>query len=83
MGFSLVILASGLAAQAMIQGPPTVLAGDAPSGELAVFAVPALVLQQLVMLVGAASVGFLPFASGQSASGDRSTSPPSSTHTSG
>ena len=30
-GFSLVILASGLAAQAMIQGPPTVLAGDAPA----------------------------------------------------
>jgi O-antigen/teichoic acid export membrane protein len=69
--FSLVVLATGLATQAMLQGPPTVLAGDAPSGELAVFAVPALVLQQLVTLVGAASIGFLPFASGQSARADR------------
>ena len=69
--FSLVVLATGLATQAMLQGPPTVLAGDAPSGELAVFAVPALVLQQLVTLVGAASIGFLPFASGQSAREDR------------
>lgn len=68
--FSLVVLATGLATQAMLQGPPTVLAGDAPSGELAVFAVPALVLQQLVTLVGAASIGFLPFASGQSARED-------------
>jgi O-antigen/teichoic acid export membrane protein len=69
--FSLVVLATGLATQAMLQGPPTVLAGDAPSGELAVFAVPALVLQQLGTLVGAASIGFLPFASGQSARDDR------------
>jgi O-antigen/teichoic acid export membrane protein len=68
--FSLVVLATGLATQAMLQGPPTVLAGDAPSGELAVFAVPALILQQLVTLVGAASIGFLPFASGQSARED-------------
>ena len=69
-GFSLLILATGLASQAMIQGPPTVLAGQASAEELAAFAVPALVLQQLGMLVGAAGVGFLPFASGESARAD-------------
>jgi O-antigen/teichoic acid export membrane protein len=69
--FGLFILATGLATQAMLQGPPTVLAGSAPSGELAVFAVPALITQQLTALVGAATVGFLPFASGQSVLEDR------------
>jgi O-antigen/teichoic acid export membrane protein len=69
--FGVLILATGLATQAMVQGPPTVLAGSAPSGELAAFAVPALILTQLVTLVGAASVGFLPFASGQSVERDR------------
>ncbi len=71
-GFSLFILATGLATQAMIQGPPTVLAGQASAAELAAFAVPALVLQQLGMLVGAASIGFLPFASGEAARADTS-----------
>jgi O-antigen/teichoic acid export membrane protein len=69
--FGVLILATGLATQAMVQGPPTVLAGSAPSGELAAFAVPALIMTQLLTLVGSASVAFLPFASGQSASEDR------------
>ena len=70
-GFGVFTLAAGLAYQAMIQGPPTVLAGEAPSAELAAFAVPALVLQQLTLLVISGSIGFLPFASAESASEER------------
>ena len=56
----------------MIQGPPAVLAGEAPAAELAAFAVPALVLQQLSLLSRSTSLGFLPFASGESVEDDRS-----------
>lgn len=65
-GFGIFALAAGLAYQAMIQGPPTVLAGEVPSAELAAFAVPALVLQQLALLVTSGSLGFMPFASAES-----------------
>jgi O-antigen/teichoic acid export membrane protein len=71
-GFGVLILATGVVYQVMIQGPPTVLAGKAVSSQLAAYAVPALVLQQLTQLVSSASLGFLPFASGESASEDRS-----------
>jgi O-antigen/teichoic acid export membrane protein len=71
-GFSLFILGAGLAYQVMIQGPPTVLAGSAPSAEVAAFAVPALVLQQLTLLTTSASLSFFPFASARSADEDPS-----------
>ncbi|MGH2951355.1 MAG: oligosaccharide flippase family protein [Solirubrobacterales bacterium] len=70
-GYGALVLATGLATQAMLQGPPTVLAGSAPSAELAAFAVPAVVFQQLLLLVGAASTGFLPFASAESVAENR------------
>jgi len=71
-GFSLFILGAGLAYQVMIQGPPTVLAGSSPSAEVAAFAVPALVLQQLTLLTASASLSFFPFASARSADEDPS-----------
>jgi O-antigen/teichoic acid export membrane protein len=70
-GYGALVLGSGLAYQVMMHGPPTVLAGSAPSAEVAAFAVPAVVLQQLLLLVGAASTGFMPFASAESAAADR------------
>lgn len=70
-GFSGVVFATGITYQVMIQGPPTVLAGAASSAELAVFAVPALVMQQFTLLARSASVAFLPFASGESVASDR------------
>ena len=70
-GFSVLIFAGGLAYQAIIQGPPTVLAGEVPSAELAAFAVPAMVLQQLTLLIASASLGFMPFASAESARDSR------------
>jgi O-antigen/teichoic acid export membrane protein len=70
-GFGGFILLAGVATQAMIQGPPTVLAGYSTTSQVAAFAVPNLVLQQLVGLVGATSLGFLPFVSGASVRADR------------
>jgi O-antigen/teichoic acid export membrane protein len=65
--FGGLILLAGLGTQIMIQGPPTVLAGYATTAQVAAFAVPNLVLQQLIGIVGATSLGFLPFASAASA----------------
>ena len=70
-GFGGIVFATGLAYQAMMQGPPTVLAGLAPAHELAAFAVAAVVFQQIVLLTRAASTAFLPFASAEGASDDR------------
>jgi O-antigen/teichoic acid export membrane protein len=69
-GFSLFVLGAGLAYQLSIHGPPTVLAGEAPSAEVTAYAVPALVLQQLILLSSAATIAFAPFASAQSAGED-------------
>jgi O-antigen/teichoic acid export membrane protein len=69
--FGLLILVAGIASQTMLQGPPTVLAGYATTAQVAAFAVPNLVLQQLTGIVGATSLGFLPFASAASADPDR------------
>ena len=70
-GFGGIVLATGVAYQAMMQGPPTVLAGLAPAAEVAAFAVAAVVFQQILLLVRAASTGFLPFASAEGAAPDR------------
>ncbi|MDQ3571817.1 MAG: oligosaccharide flippase family protein [Actinomycetota bacterium] len=70
-GFGILVLLTGLTYQLMLHGPPTVLAGSAPSAEVAAFAVAAIVLQQLTLLVSAASTGFLPFASRESITEDR------------
>jgi len=70
-GFGAVVLATGIAYQAMMQGPPTALAGLAPAAEVAAFAVAAVVFQQILLLIRAASTGFLPFASAEGASQDR------------
>jgi O-antigen/teichoic acid export membrane protein len=70
-GYGIFILMSGLATQTMIQGPPAVLAGYSTTAEVAAFAVPNLVLQQLVGLISASSLGFLPYVSAASADSDR------------
>jgi len=70
--FSGFVFVAGVAYQLMLQGPATVLAGSAGTAELATYAVPAIVLQQLTLLAVSASLGFLPLASAASASTDRS-----------
>lgn len=70
-GFGALALATGLAYQAMMQGPPTVLVGLAPASEVAAFAVAAVVFQQILLLSRAAGTGFKPFASAESAAHDR------------
>jgi O-antigen/teichoic acid export membrane protein len=64
--FAAFVFATGVAYQLMMQGPATVLAGNASSAELAAFAVPAVVLAQFTLLISASSTGFLPFASAES-----------------
>ncbi|HUR85627.1 MAG TPA: MATE family efflux transporter [Solirubrobacteraceae bacterium] len=66
------VFLAGLAYQLMLQGPPTVLAGHVDTAELATYTVPAIVLQQVTLLATSASLGFLPLASAESASADRS-----------
>lgn len=70
--FSGFVFAAGLAYQVMLLGPPTVLAGHVTTAELVTYTIPALVLQQLIVLVTSASLGFLPLASAASADADRS-----------
>lgn len=65
------VLVSGLLFQATMQAPPTILAANATTDQLAAFAVPNTILLQLVALVAATSFGFVPFASAESASADR------------
>lgn len=69
--FSGFVFAAGLAYQVMLLGPPAVLAGHTTTAELVTYTVPALVLQQLIVLVTSASLGFLPLASDASAGTDR------------
>lgn len=70
-GFGAFVLATGLAYQAMMQGPLTVLVGLAPAAEVAAYAVAAIVFQQILLLVRAAGTGFVPYASAESAVHDR------------
>lgn len=70
--FSGFIFVAGIAYQLMLQGPPTVLAGTRGTAELATYAVPAIVLQQITLLASSASLGFMPLASAESAADDRS-----------
>ena len=65
------MLVAGLAYQLLLQGPPSVLAGHASTSEVAAFAVPATILQQLIVLASATSLGFSAFASAESAHADR------------
>lgn len=69
--FGGLVLVAGLAYQTMLQGPPLVLAGHAATSQVAAFAVPNLVLQQLVTLATATSLGFFPFVSAESGGSDR------------
>lgn len=71
-GYGAFILLSGLAYQLLLQGPPTVLAHLAPTAALAAFAVPNMILQQLVGVATSTSFGFMPFASAASVDHDRS-----------
>lgn len=70
--FGAFVVISGLAYQVLLQGPPTVLAHFASTAQVAAFAVPNLVLQQLLVVATSTSVAFMPFASGASVRGDRS-----------
>jgi O-antigen/teichoic acid export membrane protein len=70
-GFGALVLVAGLAYQAMLQGPPTVLAAHASTRQVAAYSVPNLVLGQLAVLASATSLAFFPFASAASASADR------------
>ena len=56
--FGIMILLAGLAYQGVLQGPPTVLAANATTSEVAAFAVPALIMQQLVTLATSSSAGW-------------------------
>jgi O-antigen/teichoic acid export membrane protein len=72
LGYGALVLVTGIAYQILMQGPPTVLAGVARAAQLTAFAVPAIVLQQMTLLVAAASTGFVPFASAESRHDDTS-----------
>jgi O-antigen/teichoic acid export membrane protein len=65
------ILVAGVAFQVLLQGPPTVLAGYSTTDQVAAYAVPAMIMQQIVILMGSASFAFAPFASAESVSPDR------------
>jgi O-antigen/teichoic acid export membrane protein len=69
--FGVMVLIAGLASQALMQGPPTVLAARASTRDVAAFAVPAVIMQQLASIASSASLGFLTFASGESTAPDR------------
>jgi O-antigen/teichoic acid export membrane protein len=71
VGFGGLVVLAGLAYQTMLQGPPIVLAGHAATSQVAAFAVPNTVMQQLVLLATATSLGFFPFVSAGSAGSDR------------
>ena len=68
--FGASILLAGLFYQALIQGPPTILAAHSTTDQVAAFAVPSIILQQLIVLTTVTSLGFLPFASAESAAAD-------------
>jgi O-antigen/teichoic acid export membrane protein len=68
--FSVWLMVAGLAGQAMLQGPPAVLAAYKTTTEVAAFAIPNTILQQLTNVVGATGIGFLPFVSAASADSD-------------
>jgi O-antigen/teichoic acid export membrane protein len=69
--FGASVFAAGLLYQAMLQGPPTVLAGYSTTDQVAAYSVPSIVLQQLIILMSVSSFGFLPFASAEAAGTDR------------
>jgi O-antigen/teichoic acid export membrane protein len=69
--YGIAVLVAGLAYQVLLQGPPTILAGNTTTDQVAAYAVPSMVMQQLVILLGSASFAFAPFASAQSISTDR------------
>jgi O-antigen/teichoic acid export membrane protein len=69
--FGIMVLVAGVAYQGILQGPPTVLAARSTTSEVAAFAVPALVMQQLVSIATSTSLGFLTFASSESTVADR------------
>lgn len=68
--FSIWLMIAGLAGQAMLQGPPAVLAGYKTTAEVAALAIPNTIFQQLTNVVGATGIGFLPFVSAASAETD-------------
>lgn len=65
--FGTVVFLAGIAYQWMINGPPLVLGALVGAAEIPAFSVPHLVLQKLAMLIAAASLAFLPFASAAAA----------------
>lgn len=69
--FGAAIFAGGVAYQAMINGPPFVLALKVSSAEIPAFSVPHSVLQRLILLVTAAALAFFPFVSGHVEGTDR------------
>lgn len=64
--FGASILLAGLCFQALMQGPPTLLAAYSTTDQVAAFAVPSIILQQLIVLTTATSFSFMPFASAES-----------------
>jgi O-antigen/teichoic acid export membrane protein len=69
--FGVSVLVAGLAFQVVLQGPPTVLAGYSTTDQVASYAVPSMIMQQILVLTGVASLAFAPFASAESVSADR------------
>ncbi|MDA8069365.1 MAG: lipopolysaccharide biosynthesis protein [Actinomycetota bacterium] len=70
-GFARQTFAAGLGSQVLAQGPPAILAGYGTTAELAFFALPRTVMQQVDGLVGSTSLGFFPFTSAASAEPDK------------
>ncbi len=68
--FSGWLMLAGVATQTMVQAPTAVLSGFKTTAVVATYQVPNIIFQQLTGFVGAASFGFLPFASAASASDD-------------
>jgi O-antigen/teichoic acid export membrane protein len=71
-GFGILVFASGIAYQWMINGPPLVLSAKVDAAVVPTFAVPHVLLQRLASLVSAVSLVFFPFASAEAARPDRS-----------
>lgn len=70
--YAILAFIGGLGYQWMINGAPLVLAAHVDSAAIPAFSVPHMVLQKLTVLVGSASLAFLPFASAALTAADRS-----------
>jgi O-antigen/teichoic acid export membrane protein len=70
--YGAIVFVGGIAYQWMINGPPFILAVYVSAASIPAFSIPHVILQKLMILVAAAGLAFLPFASAASAAADRS-----------